>query len=327
MIPGSEPGWTDIDVATQSAWCRLRSIEDGYAVYRKSLRLNGKLLRSTGALTRYKMDGATLLVHLIEQTNVATKGQVVKCGLKHYGGAQTCECPGNGAERHASHAADAGLARHMGQLSIDAAAATHAQQAGYAAQGYAAYAYAPQAGYTISPPAAPQQMAGAAAPEAYAHGYAAQPCYAALPQPGYVAPPPAGPPEGPPAAAPAGGQYTTNAHGLAVNTAGGTVELEQRSIHLGNLSRKTRMKDVRQLIARKVAARVVAIDLHTDATDRCKGSAVVHFATADQANYAVGMLNDAEWIGKRIRVKLAKEASAVRENVQGPVIVNGTTAF
>jgi hypothetical protein len=71
---------------------------------------------------------------------------------------------------------------------------------------------------------------------------------------------------------------------------------------------------------------VLTVDLHTNTAGQCKGSAVMHFATADEANYAVGMLSDYEWLsGRAIRARLAKEAAAVGERASMPVIVNGTT--
>ena len=82
------------------------------------------------------------------------------------------------------------------------------------------------------------------------------------------------------------------------------------------------------VVERKKIGRVLSVDVHSDgaAAERCKGSCVVHFATADEANYAVGMLNDYEWLGERkIRARLAKEAATVGERAPGPVIVNGTT--
>jgi hypothetical protein len=240
------------------------------------------------ALTRYKLEGHTLLVHLIEQSSTTSNGQVVRCGLSNYQGKQTCACPAG--QQQAPHLnsgnAYAELAQYFQQLCAEAYAALNLAQ---------------------------QQQAEAARPEGYAYAYA--------PQAGYAASlPPA------PAAGPAG-YYTTNAYGLPVNTANGHVDTERRAVHLANLSRKTRAKDVRQLVERKKIGRVLAVDLHTDpAEGRCKGSAVVHFATADEANYAVAMLSDYEWLGERkIRARLAKEAAAVGERAPMPVIVNGTT--
>jgi len=235
----------------------------------------------------------------------------VKCGLKYYQGDQMCECPKRLANGPTLPSVDSNLAHFMEQLSIHQAA--QQQQAELAAaEGYA-QACAPQAGYAVAQLPA-QQHAVPTAPEGYAY----------LPPQGYaVSHPPAA---GPSMAAAAAGHYTPNAYGLATNTADGYVDLERRAVHLANLSRKTRVKDIRQLVARKKIGRVLSVDLHTDASERCKGSAVVHFATADEANYAVGMLNDYEWVGeRRIRARLAKEAAVVSEAVPMPVIVNGTT--
>ena len=262
------------------------------------------------------------MVHLIEQSSTTSNGQVVRCGLSNYQGKQTCACPTG--QQQASHLdsgnAYAELAQYFQQLCAEAYTTLNLaqQQQAEAArpEGYP-YAYASQAGYAVSPPPVYQQAAEPTAPEGHPHAYAAPEGYAPAyaPQAGHAA-----------AAGPAG-YYATNAYGLPVNTANGHVDTERRAVHLANLSRKTRAKDVRQLVERKKIGRVLAVDLHTDpAEGRCKGSAVVHFATADEANYAVAMLSDYEWLGERkIRARLAKEAAAVGQRAPMPVIVNGTT--
>jgi hypothetical protein len=127
---------------------------------------------------------------------------------------------------------------------------------------------------------------------------------------------------------PAQGYYQANAYGLPVNTADGYVDMERRSVHMANLSRKTREKDIERLLKRKKIGSPLTVDLHMEPkSERCKGSAVVHFATADEANRAVGMLADYIWNDRKIRVRLAKEAAAVPVHLPGPVIVNGTTAY
>jgi hypothetical protein len=266
---------------------------------------------SPDSLLGYTQGGQNILVHLIEYSSSTSNGQVVRCGLDSYRGDHSCVCPEGQAKAphwECRNNYDDMARRFQRDCEESLASVEHRQQARVAGHAYAP----PVSGYAVSPPPAYPQMAEGYAPAAYALQH----------QAGYaVSAPPA-------AAAGPAGHYTTNAYGLPVNTAHGHVDTERRAVHLSNLSRKTRAKDVRQLVERKKIGRVLSVDVHSDgaAAERCKGSCVVHFATADEANYAVGMLNDYEWLGERkIRARLAKEAATVGERAPGPVIVNGTT--
>jgi hypothetical protein len=259
------------------------------------------------------MLGSTLLVHLLEQSTSSSNGQIVRCGLAEYEGKQGCSCPEGMQEQPSTRDANdayTDISRYFQHLCEEAHAAlvlARQQRHHHEAAGYAAV----HAGYAVSPPpAAHQQLI--IDPTAVPGGYYQQ-------QVGYAMSPPA------PAPNPAVGYYTTNAYGLPVNMANGHINTERRGVHLANLSRKTRAKDLRSLMERKKIGSVLSIDVHSDGPEKCKGSAIVHLATADDANYAVGMLNDYEWLGgRKIRARLAKESAAVA-GTAGPVICNGTT--
>ncbi|KAE9979532.1 hypothetical protein EG327_006999 [Venturia inaequalis] len=86
-----------------------------------------------------------------------------------------------------------------------------------------------------------------------------------------------------PAAVPAP-TYATNSSGLPVNTTNGVVKGEVRELVLGNLSQKTKDKDVEKLFS-KFKFKPVSLELKKDpSTQKCKGKAIVTFSSFKHAN-------------------------------------------
>jgi hypothetical protein len=77
--------------------------------------------------------------------------------------------------------------------------------------------------------------------------------------------------------------YATNSAGLSVNTTNGVVKGEVRELVFGNLSSKTKDGDIEKLLS-KFKFKAVSIELKKDpATNKCKGKAIVVFASHKQA--------------------------------------------
>jgi hypothetical protein len=78
--------------------------------------------------------------------------------------------------------------------------------------------------------------------------------------------------------------YGTSSSGLPVNTSNGVVKGEARELVLGNLSQKTKDKDIEKLL-NKFKFKPVSIELKKDpSTQKCKGKAIVTFSSYKHAN-------------------------------------------
>jgi hypothetical protein len=125
-------------------------------------------------------------------------------------------------------------------------------------------------------------------------------------------------------------QYQTNEDGLPVNTAHGTVRAVRLAIHIANLSRKTTKKQLSTLLKRRRIATPVQVDFHMDPdTQKFKGVAVVHFQTADDAKNAREILDNYNWDGRRLRVKLDRNSTPldVTDAANQPMVLNGSTGY
>ncbi|ROV98205.1 hypothetical protein VSDG_04433 [Cytospora chrysosperma] len=106
---------------------------------------------------------------------------------------------------------------------------------------------------------------------------------------------------------------------LAVGTSsatggGGVVYTEQRGIHIRDLSRRASEDQVRKLI-REAAGReadlINGIEVPLDKDRNPRGWALVHFRSADLARRMVGVLDGAEFKGRKLGVRLLKEGETV----------------
>ncbi|TID26288.1 hypothetical protein E2P81_ATG00763 [Venturia nashicola] len=78
--------------------------------------------------------------------------------------------------------------------------------------------------------------------------------------------------------------YATNSSGLPVNTTNGVVKGEVHELVLGNLSQKTKDKDVEKLFS-KFKFKPVSLELKKDPfTQKCKGKAIVTFSSFKHTN-------------------------------------------
>jgi RNA recognition motif-containing protein len=125
-------------------------------------------------------------------------------------------------------------------------------------------------------------------------------------------------------------QYQTNEDGLPVNTANGTVRAVRLAIHIANLSRKTTKKQLASLLKRKRIATPVQVDFHLDSdSEKFKGVAVVHFQTGEDAKHARETLDNYNWDGRRLRVKLDRNSIPLDTNdsANQPMVLNGSTGY
>jgi RNA recognition motif-containing protein len=115
---------------------------------------------------------------------------------------------------------------------------------------------------------------------------------------------------------------------LAVGTSsatggGGVVYTEQRGIHIRDLSRRASEDQVRKMI-REAAGReadlINGVEVPLDKDRNPRGWALVHFRSADLARRMVGVLDGAEFKGRKLGVRLLKEGETVGASgvVAGP---------
>jgi RNA recognition motif-containing protein len=109
--------------------------------------------------------------------------------------------------------------------------------------------------------------------------------------------------------------YATNFSGLPVNTSNGVVKGEARELVLGNLSKKTKDKDIEKLLNR-FKFDPVSIELKNDpATQKCKGKAIVTFSSLKHANqvYKHFMQNKPYCQDKPVTVQFGKNETPISE--------------
>lgn len=171
-----------------------------------------------------------------------------------------------------------------------------------------AYGYGSAAQAYYGYPAAPDRQ-----PAMYDHSasYAVQP---AQPYGEYYAPPAAMSLAGPPAELPAGPAATTAPRPPRPLPAGGVVYTEQRGIHIRELPRRASEEQVRRMVreaAGREADMISLVEVPLDRDRNPRGWALAHFRTADLARRMVGVLDGAEFKGRRLEVRLLKEGEAV----------------
>ena len=121
--------------------------------------------------------------------------------------------------------------------------------------------------------------------------------------------------------------YARNAYGLPVNVSAGTVQTEQRSIHIANLHSSVGEEELRCLIDRKVRVTPETVYLHMGhSTDKSKRSGVASFSSADDARNAINVLHHYSLKGQRLRVRADKNATSVG-TTRTPTIVDSSAGY
>jgi hypothetical protein len=153
------------------------------------------------------------LVHLLEQASPGASCHVVECGSLHYTGAEPCACSraGGNKSRHDSNTSNAGLTQRLSEFYISTPAAIFAPPEAVLGGYVNAYKVAPRTGHANAYPAARPTNPPLQSEVAQAH-------------------------------------YRPSTYGPPVNTASGCAQVEQRSVHMANLSHQTREWDVKRLL-------------------------------------------------------------------------------
>lgn len=95
---------------------------------------------------------------------------------------------------------------------------------------------------------------------------------------------------------------------------GGIVYIEQRGIHIREISRRTSEEEIRGMVIDATgpeAGLIKLIEAPLDKNRTSRGWASVHFHSADLARRMVDRLNGVEFKGKTLQVKLMKEGDAI----------------
>lgn len=124
------------------------------------------------------------------------------------------------------------------------------------------------------------------------------------------------------------GVYAPNAHGVPVNLTDGYVQTELRSVHISKLPFGFGEEELKKLITRKLGITPEKVSLHTDhSTGKSKGSGVVSFSAAEEAQTAVNTLNKFVLKGKyKLKVRLDKNAIPISPAHAPPTIVDSSGA-
>lgn len=77
------------------------------------------------------------------------------------------------------------------------------------------------------------------------------------------------------------------------------------SIYVGNLSYDANQEDLKQVFSEYGSVSRVSLPIDRD-TDRPRGFAFVDMATKEEEGAAIEALNEAEWLGRTLRVNEAK---------------------
>ncbi len=146
---------------------------------------------------------------------------------------------------------------------------------------------------------------------------------------GHSKPLPKGLPSPNPVPMPSYGSNEKPTNEKPVNVTHGAVLTEARGVFVSNLNFTVNSSDLTATM--RTAGNVVQCKLFRDSrTGRSKGTGTVLFSRAFEARAAVSMLNNTEFMGLRIRVRLDKEQTTVAEastyvSQAQPVIVDGST--
>lgn len=116
--------------------------------------------------------------------------------------------------------------------------------------------------------------------------------------------------------------YSTALNGTPVNVSKGAVRTESRGVFIGNLSYSAESLGVEQLL-RQVGINPTRVEINRDSSGRSKGSAIASFSTKEEAQRVVSRLNNVQYMGMILRVKLDAERTAI-SGAAAPVIVDGS---
>ncbi|KAF2723419.1 RNA-binding domain-containing protein [Polychaeton citri CBS 116435] len=104
--------------------------------------------------------------------------------------------------------------------------------------------------------------------------------------------------------------YTQSSTGTPVNVSQGTIKTESRGIFVAGLNYKATDSDIRDVFGR--CGKLMKCEILRDAnTRRSKGSAVILYATTEEAKKAIELLNGRHFMGMKLTVRLDKEATAI----------------
>ncbi len=130
-----------------------------------------------------------------------------------------------------------------------------------------------------------------------------------------------------------------NQNGIPVNISHGAILTEERGVFIQQLSYEASSTDVESLM--QLAGRVDRCWVNSSSTrNRSRGTAVVAFSTPEEAAKAVQMFNGTIFKGRRLQVRLDRDASHSRsrsdagtmtsgpetQHHQEPVIVDGSNS-
>ena len=128
--------------------------------------------------------------------------------------------------------------------------------------------------------------------------------------------------------------YALSASGTPINTSHGLVRTEARGVFVSSLSFKARTRDVEELFCR--AGKITRCDIQKEpSTGKSKGIAVVNYATAVEAQRAIAMFHNKEFLNLKLKVRHDKEPTVIGRPPPGqasktkttePIIVNGSQA-
>lgn len=125
------------------------------------------------------------------------------------------------------------------------------------------------------------------------------------------------------------GHYHTNGDGTPINNSHGLVQTTKRSVHVANMSKRTKKKEMISLLQKYGVANYSDLDFHTDPTGRVtKGTAIIHYRHVSDAYKAEKELHGRSLNGRAIRAKRAKETVMVDSlEPSRPPVVNGSYGY
>jgi len=125
------------------------------------------------------------------------------------------------------------------------------------------------------------------------------------------------------------GQYHTNEDGTPINISHGVVRAAKRSVHIANIHKKTKKRDVAAFLKQLKIHNYEELDFHTDPSGKtARGTAIIHYRHTSDAHKAEEALKNRSLNNRLLRVKRAKESFPVDspESSQ-PRVVNGSYGY
>ncbi len=143
----------------------------------------------------------------------------------------------------------------------------------------------------------------------------------------------------PPATTIRGPRYAIRSSGIPTNVDRGAVKIEYRGVFVSNLSYDVHDKDINKLfsaygeITKMDHKRETKVNSNGKTVSRSKGSAVITYATSDQAQKAIDKLDGCTWNERTLALRRDKEPTPVNPPRRtrrtptdgGPLIVDGST--